>query len=108
MPATTIRIKRDSGESRLMFITDQVDNTLTINVYPCDENYIPKGKPITSTIVGRNEEDYHRNLRKDASEKDQLMKGYCTNPEWNPGYVESNFDSESNPDYIEPDSNLSC
>lgn len=92
MPATTIKISNDKGETRLMFITDQVDNTLTINVYGCDENCIPKGSPVTSIITDKNEEEYHRSLRSDAMERDQLIKGNCTNPEWTPGYEPENYD----------------
>ena len=90
MPATTIKISNDKGETRLMFITDQVDNTLTVNVYGCDENCIPKGTPVTSIITDKNEEEYHRNLRNDAMERNQLVIGYCTDPEWTPGYKAEN------------------
>ena len=92
MPATTIKIEKDGTETRLMFITDQVDKTLTINVYPCNESYIPQGRPVTSTLIDREEEDYHKNLRKDAMERDQLVKGFCTNPEWNPDYKPEDYD----------------
>jgi DNA modification methylase len=32
------------------------------------------------------EEDYHKQLRKDANDKEQLVKKYCTDPEWNPDF----------------------
>lgn len=90
MPATTLHITdKDGKENRLMFITDTIDNVLTLNVYPCTEDYVPRGNPVTTSFVlpeGKTEADYHKNLRSDALEKGHLVKGHCTNPEWNPGY----------------------
>lgn len=87
MPATTLWITDSEKEIKMMFITTTYDEGgFTLNIYGCDEDFIPKGEPVTKELIG-DEADYHRNLRKDASEKGHFVSGHSTNPEWNPGYV---------------------
>jgi hypothetical protein len=83
MPVTSIKI----GDNKLMFITQQFDKMLSINLYICDDDYVPVGKPHVSELE-IDEETYHRNLRKESIERDQFMQGFSTNPEWTPGYIE--------------------
>jgi hypothetical protein len=88
MPATTLWIVQNEDEHRLMFITQQYgENDFTVNIYHCNEDFIPFGEPVTKDIIGK-EEDYHKSLRKDSSDKGHYVPGHSTNPEWNPGYVE--------------------
>lgn len=87
MPATSIWITNEDLEKRLMFVTQVYDEGgFTLNIYGCDENFIPMGTPITKELVG-DEESYHKSLRKDAEKRGQYVPGHSTNPEWNPGYV---------------------
>lgn len=87
MPATTLWIVQEDKEYKMMFITQQYgEKDFTVNIYGCDDDFIPKGEPMTRDLVGK-EEDYHKNLRKDSEEKGHYVPGHSTNPEWNPGYV---------------------
>ena len=87
MPATTLWISDDEKDVKIMFITQVFnENEFTLNLYRCDEDFIPKGEPIKRELTG-NEIDYHKSLRKEASEKGHFVSGHSTNPEWNPGYV---------------------
>lgn len=88
MPATTLWIVHEDKEHRMMFITQQYgENDFTVNIYHCNEDFIPKGTPVTKDLIG-DEEQYHRSLRKDAHTKGHFVAGHSTNPEWNPDYVE--------------------
>lgn len=87
MPATSLKIVNDDAEYRLMFITQQYgENDFTVNIYRCNEDHMPMGEPVTKDLLGL-EDDYHKNLRKESSEKGHFIAQYSTNPEWNPGYV---------------------
>ncbi len=89
MPATSLKINNDGAEYRLMFITQQYgENDFTVNIYRCNEEHVPMGEPITKNLLGK-EEDYHKNLRQESNEKGHFLPGHSTDPEWNPGYVES-------------------
>lgn len=87
MPATTLWIVQEDKEYKMMLITQQYgENDFTVNIYGCNDDFIPSGEPLTKDLIGK-EEDYHRNLRKDASEKGHFVSAHSTNPEWNPDYV---------------------
>jgi len=86
MPATSLRIKKEDSEHRLMFITDPSDGYITVNIYACNEEFIPVGKPQVIDLQ-TDEETYHRSLRKDSNEKGHFVAGHSTNPEWNEGYI---------------------
>ena len=81
MPQTAIKI----DDTRVVIITQQFDEELTINAYVADENFIPVGDPVVSSIKIQ-EEEYHRSFRKDADNFGHLVHGYCTDPEWNPNF----------------------
>ena len=88
MPATTLWITDEVRDIKMMFITQSFEESeITVNIYKCDDDFIPRGEPVTRELHG-SEEDYHKNLRKDAFEKGHFVSGHSTNPEWNPGYVE--------------------
>ena len=86
MPATSLWIS-DDKDIKMMFITQSFEeNQFTVNIYRCDDDFIPKGEPVTRDLSG-SEEEYHRSLRKDSNSKGHFISGHSTNPEWNPGYV---------------------
>lgn len=86
MPATSLWIVQEDKENRMMFITQQYgDNDFTVNIYHCNEDFIPTGEPVTKDLTGK-EEDYHKSLRRDASSKGHYVPGHSTDPEWNPDY----------------------
>lgn len=81
MAATAIKTEKGN----LVFMTVQKEAGIDIDVYAASEEFTP----ITSTSRGedtRDEETYHRELRKEASAHGQYVPGYSTNPEWNPDY----------------------
>ena len=91
MATTTIKLKRpDTGEeTNLMFMTNIAENNIIlVNVYMTDDNYNPVGTASVSVAQFPSEEEYHKDLRKEADKRGQLVRDYCTDPEWNPGYVE--------------------
>jgi hypothetical protein len=86
MPATTLWITDSEKDSKIMFITQIYDEGgFTLNIYGCNEDFIPQGQPVTKEIIG-DEEDYHKKLRKDASDRGHFVAGHSTNPEWNPDF----------------------
>jgi len=96
MPVTGIQTKTKDGEVlRLQFITlPGEEKGVHIDIYRCDENFIPVGKPEQKYEPTAEEESYHKALRQVAEEKAEFMPGYSSNPEWNPGYVPGQDDEE--------------
>ena len=94
MATTALRIKsEDNSETKLTFLTSQVgESVIVVNIYRTDDEYNPVGTGSISVAQFPSEEDYHRELRKQAHEKGQFVPDYSTNPEWNPGYVEPTSD----------------
>ena len=90
MATTAIEITREDGPNRLLFMTVQTQAGIDVDVSLADADFMPLG----TTSLGispthQDEETYHRTLRQQAHEKGQFVPNYSTNPEWNPGYVES-------------------
>jgi len=99
MPVTSIETTwaKDGSKRRMQFVTYPIvnnDKILThVLVYSCDENWVSLDDP-AQTFDDREEEVYHRELRKVAHEKGELVKQYTTDPEWNPDYVPSNEEGD--------------
>jgi hypothetical protein len=88
MPVTAVRTKTKTGEEmRLQFITIPSENGLLIDIYMCDPEFVPTGKP-EHLIEEVDEVEYHKKLREAATEAAEFEPGYSSNPEWNPGYVD--------------------
>jgi len=81
MPQTAIRI----NNKNMVVITQQFDKTLAINAYTTDKDFFPLGNPLFSELE-ISEEEYHKNLRKDATKAGHFIPAYSTDPEWNPDY----------------------
>jgi hypothetical protein len=81
MPLTAINV----DDTKVVIITQQFDEELSINAYVANDNYIPTGDPVLSSLT-INEEEYHRSFRKEAKQAGHLVPEYCTNPEWNPDF----------------------
>jgi len=82
-------ITSDDGTSTKSF--------LQVELYTCDEEFIPQGMASRS-IHEHDEETYHKELRKQASEKGHFVPEESTDYEWNPGYNPENdidYGSES-------------
>jgi hypothetical protein len=79
MPQTCLRIR----DKNIVFITQQQEKALYIALYSADEEFKPMGPPQES-IHEDPEETWHKNLRRDASEKGHYVPQFSTNPEWNP------------------------
>lgn len=94
MPCTALRVHDpEKGTVHVKFMTNMIeapakegDTTklfLNIEVYLCDEDFIPQGTT-SKTLMDRDEEEYHRDLRKQAHEKGHYVPEESTDPEWNP------------------------
>jgi hypothetical protein len=82
-------ITSDDGTSTKSF--------LQVELYTCDEEFIPQGMA-SKSIHEHDEETYHKELRKQASEKGHFVPEESTDYEWNPGYNPENdidYGSES-------------
>ena len=87
---TAIEIPHENGSRKIMFATvGAVEKTqfTVVTILTCDESFKPRMQ-IQNTVDPRTEEEYHKQLRRDAIEKGQFRKEYSTNPEWNDDYVE--------------------
>jgi len=90
MPVTALLLpeprKTDGSTKKVKFITQDFAVNLSVDVYTCDENWIPKGEPMQGTHTD-DEEKFHRELREEASKRGHFVPEQSTDPEWNPGYV---------------------
>ena len=88
MPVTALEVPKGDNIVKIMFITTQTsENEVYLDLYTCDEQFIPSGEPIRK-IIETDEYTYHTKLRNDAITHGHFRPDYSTNPEWNPGYVE--------------------
>lgn len=86
MATTSLRIEEKGRINHLQFMTVPTEKGVDIDVMLTDSDFIPVGNPSMSAMPV-SEEEYHRKLRKEASERGQYVKENSTNPEWNPDYV---------------------
>ncbi len=82
MPVTALKIVSGIAVSRLKISTVQETDKLAVDTFLCDEEFIPVGNPMM-TNDSRDEETYHRQLRKESKEKGHFIAEESTNPEWN-------------------------
>jgi hypothetical protein len=96
MAVTALKI----GDTRIKFMTvpgepitsDDGQSTksfLQVELYTCDEEFIPQGMASRS-IHEDDEETYHKKLREQASEKGHFVPEESTDYKWNPGYNPEN------------------
>jgi hypothetical protein len=88
MPVTALKI----GDVRLKFMTiptqyvqkeDEYKDFLKVEVYVCNDEFIPIGTPSVS-IHEDPEEKFHTDLRAQSYSFDHFVYEESTNPEWNP------------------------
>lgn len=96
MATTSLKIKApDGSDTRLSFMTSEAgEKIMLVNIYKTDEDFNPVGTASVSVSEHASEEEYHRELRKQASEKGHFVPDYSTNPEWNPDYKPQDDDHE--------------
>lgn len=88
MACTALKITKDDGTVvRVKFMTVATPTHTDVDIYPCNETFIPIGEPEMG-VSEKDEESYHKELRSQASEKGQYVPEESTDPHWNPGYVE--------------------
>jgi hypothetical protein len=96
LPCTAIKITKEDGTIvKIKFLTIWNPPFTDIDLYHCNENFEPIGNPGV-TQVEMDEESYHKKLREDASVKNQYVRQESTDPQWNPGYVETPEDGTEN------------
>ena len=70
----------------LLFMTVQVPNAgVDIDLFQADEEFVAFGGASLGTSELK-EEEYHRKLRIEATERGHFVEEYLTNPEWNPDW----------------------
>lgn len=82
MPVTALTI---NGQNMLFMTTQRLDHEdiVDVDIHLADEDFLPKGTTSLG-VANKNEETYHRELRKEAKERNQFVAEHSTNPEWNP------------------------
>lgn len=86
MATTALLIKNEDGtQERVLFMTCPTPNGVDVDLFLADENFLPMGTPSLG-VDTKKEDEYHKLLRKQASEKGQFVEEHSTNPEWNPNY----------------------
>jgi hypothetical protein len=83
MATTAIKVVKEGHAVRSKFMTVDTGSHLDLDVYHCDEEFKPIGNPRQGVDV-RSEEEYHRELRKEAHSRGQFVPEESTDPEWNP------------------------
>ncbi len=91
MPCTAIKIEKDGEIKRVKFITFGHATHTDVDIYNCDEDFLPVGDPAAG-VDKRLEAEYHIELRQEAHDRGQFIPGESTDPQWNPGYVEGSLD----------------
>lgn len=88
-------VKNDTeGVPYLMFETLEIEGVhqeedvkmLVATITPVDRELKSIGENIKYEI-GSTEEEFHKKLRLESDAVNKLEKKYCTDPEWNPGYI---------------------
>jgi len=87
MAVTAIQAEKNGKIVRMKFMTVQTEDHLDVDVFSCNEEFIPIGEPAMG-LDPREEEEYHRQLRTGAILHGQFIPNESTHPEWTPGYVE--------------------
>lgn len=85
------------GDMKLKFMTvpkelvndEGVKMFTQIDLFMCDSNFIPYGKP-SHSISDLSEEEYHKSLRLECSKKGHFKEEQSTNEEWNSNYITNN------------------
>ncbi len=84
MPVTALKIVKGETVTRTKIMTlPGQESGVIIDAYACNEEFIPIGKPLQSTDT-RDEELYHRELRKEAQKNGHFISEESSNSEWNP------------------------
>lgn len=87
MPTTALKITSPDGTiQRAKFMTVSQGIHCDVDVYKCNEEFIPIGEPSIG-VSEMDEPEYHIKLRKEADEKGQYVREESTDPEWNPENV---------------------
>jgi len=90
MPVTALLLpdpKKGEGVfKKIKFITQDFAVNLSVDIYPCDDNWVPYGQPTQGTHTD-DEEKYHKDLRSETAKRGHFIPEQSTDPEWNPGYV---------------------
>lgn len=97
MPCTSLRLpdqKRPGKFINVKFITQDFDINLSVDIYQCDNEWTPSGKPTQGTHID-DEKTYHINLRSEADKRGHFVKEQSTDPHWNPGYIEPTIEVEN-------------
>lgn len=83
MATTALKIMKDGLAIRVKYMTVPVEKGLHIDIYNCNEKFIPVGDPHFA-VDDRDEDTYHKELRIESNKRGQFVKEESTNPEWNP------------------------
>ena len=94
MSCTALKLESKDGLiRRLKFMTVSNPGHIDLDIFNCNEEFIPIGEPVEG-YHEMDEETYHKKLRKDASEKGQFVPEESTDHNWNPGYIEYTEEDE--------------
>lgn len=83
MATTALTIE---GKNLLFMTAPREDGNCDVDVYLANEDFMPTGTPSISAVK-MDEETYHKDLRRLASEQGHFIKSFSTNPEWNADYL---------------------
>lgn len=88
MACTALQITKSDGTIvRMKFMTVPNPEHTDVDVYVCNEQFIPTEEPVMTTNL-MDEETYHKKLRLEASERNQFIPEESTDRHWNPDYIE--------------------
>lgn len=79
MAATALNV----DGKKVLAVTTMDEKGLVVQLHDTTGDFQPIGNP-EGFLRSESEEEYHRNLRKDAHAKGHFVKERSTNPEWNP------------------------
>ena len=101
MAATALKIESNGRVVHLLVLSipgEDENLDLAIHNTASDYEVIPNLTPEYG-VSAKNEENYHKDLRKDAHLEGHFVPEFSTNPEWNPGVEEKeSIDGENRGD----------
>lgn len=118
MPVTSlITFDKDTNQKKYIQIITQPDEEkggLIVIVQDMDMTFEFKQGSDIGVDHRDSEEEYHKELRTMAAEKEQLITSHSTNPEWNPeGYkrnhvIHTYFCKDCEEDWVSENDNENC
>tara|TARA_R110002126_G_scaffold79669_8_gene197700 strand:- start:2451 stop:2735 length:285 start_codon:yes stop_codon:yes gene_type:complete len=84
MAVTALEVNTGITIVKSKVVSTETEAGLFIQLYRCDDSWKEMGAPREFGEPNKSEEQYHTELRKNASESNHFRQAHSTDPEWSP------------------------